>query len=264
MTDLDGKVILLTGATDVLVNNAGIGDLAPGGGTRRESDDGFELLFAVNYLAGYALSRLLLPLLIRSAPSRIVNVASAGQQAIDFSDVMLIKDYNGLRAYRQSKLAQIMNAFDLAEELQPAGVMVNALHPATFMPTKMVFAAPLSTIAEGVAATMQLIAAPSPGTGRYYNGLNASRANDQAYDAEARRQLRALSDRLPHRRQVRQRVECHAGQQPAQEHIPVRGQPRSEPGRVTGQGAGIRQLVHPCTLTQLPGKPVWAGWEAPG
>jgi len=141
---------------------------------------------------------------------------------------------------------------------------VNALHPATFMPTKMVFAAPLSTIAEGVAATMQLIAAPSPGTGRYYNGLNASRANDQAYDAEARRQLRALSDRLPHRRQVRQRVECHAGQQPAQEHIPVRGQPRSEPGRVTGQGAGIRQLVHPCTLTQLPGKPVWAGWEAPG
>jgi NAD(P)-dependent dehydrogenase (short-subunit alcohol dehydrogenase family) len=101
-----------------------------------------------------------------------------------------------MRAYRQSKLAQIMNAFDLAEELEAAGVTVNALHPATFMPTKMVSVAPLSTIDEGVESTLQLIAAPSVGTGRYYNGLGAARANAQAYDLEARRQLRALSGQL--------------------------------------------------------------------
>jgi NAD(P)-dependent dehydrogenase (short-subunit alcohol dehydrogenase family) len=196
--DLADQVLAAEPRLDVLVNNAGIGDLAPGGGRRQESADGIELDFAVNYLAGYLLSRLLLPLLVRSAPSRIVFVASAGQQAIDFSDVMLTKDYSGMRAYRQSKLAQIMNAFDLAEELQGAGVTVNALHPATFMPTKMVPASPLSTIAEGVEATMRLIAGPAGelGTGRYYNGLSAARANGQADDRAARGRLRALSDQL--------------------------------------------------------------------
>jgi NAD(P)-dependent dehydrogenase (short-subunit alcohol dehydrogenase family) len=96
---------LLVGSCGALVNNAGIGDLASGG-RRQESADGIELVFAVNYLAGYALSRLPLPLLIRSAQSRIVNVASAGQQAFDFDDVMLTRDYSGQRAYRQSELAR--------------------------------------------------------------------------------------------------------------------------------------------------------------
>src|SRR5690242_4227601 len=135
---------------DVLVNNAGIGINEPGGGARQESEDGIELRFAVNYLAGYALSALLLPLLNASAPAKIVNVASVGQQAIDFDDVMLTKAYDGMRAYRQSKLAQIMNTFDLAEELGTGGVTVNALHPATFMPTKVSPAKPISTIAQGV------------------------------------------------------------------------------------------------------------------
>jgi NAD(P)-dependent dehydrogenase (short-subunit alcohol dehydrogenase family) len=180
---------------DALVNNAGIGSTAPGGGSRAVSADGFELRFAVNYLAGYALTRHLLPLITRSAPARIVNVASIGQQPIDFDDVMLIKDYNGTRAYRQSKLAQVMDAIDLAAELKPANVTVNALHPATFMPTKLSPSAPLSTVAEGVEATLRLITAPpaETGTGRFFNGLNEARANDQAYDPEARRRLRALS-----------------------------------------------------------------------
>ena len=195
--DLAGQVIATEPRLDVLVNNAGIGGDVPGGGVRQESADGYELRFAVNYLATYALTRLLLPLLRASAPSRIVNVASIGQQAIDFSDVMLTKDYNGMRAYRQSKLAQILFTFDLAAELDPDGVTVNSLHPATFMPTKIV-SSPISTVAQGVEATMRLIAAPDAetGTGRFYNSLDEGRANDQAYDLAARRQLRELSEAL--------------------------------------------------------------------
>jgi len=183
---------------DVLVNNAGIGTSNPGGGIRQESADGHELRFAVNYLAGYVLTMRLLPLLRASAPSRIVNVASLGQQAIDFADVMLTEDYDGLRAYRQSKLAQILFTFDLAAELDDSGVTVNALHPATFMPTKLSHAAPISTIAQGAAATMRLITGPAAeiGTGRYFNSLEEARAHDQAYDPGARRQLREVSEKL--------------------------------------------------------------------
>jgi NAD(P)-dependent dehydrogenase (short-subunit alcohol dehydrogenase family) len=194
------QVIAAEPRLDVLVNNAGIGATVPGDGVRQESADGYELRFAVNYLSGYALARLLLPLLRASAPSRIVNVASVGQQAIDFGDVMLTRDYDGMRAYRQSKLAQILFTIDLAAELELEGadVTVNALHPATFMPTKIVTGPTFSTIADGVQATMRLIAAPASetGTGRFYNGLDEARANDQAYDSAARRQLRELSEKL--------------------------------------------------------------------
>src|SRR5262249_29676564 len=99
----------------VLINNAGIGS-ASGGRQRRTSPDGYELRFAINYLAGFLLTHLLLPLLNAGAPARIVNVASAGQSPIDFNDVMLTRHYDGGRAYTQSKLAQIMFTFDLACE----------------------------------------------------------------------------------------------------------------------------------------------------
>ena len=88
---------------DILVNNAGIGTA---GTARLTSADGYELRFAVNYLAGFLLTHLLLPLIRQSAPARIVNVASAGQQAIDFDDVMLTHGFSGRRAYCQSKLAR--------------------------------------------------------------------------------------------------------------------------------------------------------------
>ena len=103
---------------DILVNNAGIGTA---GAARQTSADGHELRFAVNYLAGFQLTYLLLPLLRAGAPSRIVNVSSAGQQAIDFDDVMLTHGYSGTRAYCQSKLAQIMFTVDLARELADLG-----------------------------------------------------------------------------------------------------------------------------------------------
>ncbi|TDD53096.1 SDR family NAD(P)-dependent oxidoreductase [Saccharopolyspora elongata] len=188
---------------DVLVNNAGVGSGPPDSG-REESADGIELRFAVNYLAGYHLTRLLQSLLIFSAPARVVNVASAGQHPIDFDDPMLVRNYLGYRAYAQSKLAQIMYTFDLAEQLRGTGVTVNALHPATYMNTAMVREAgvsPVTTVAEGVAATMRLVADPGLDevTGEYFHGTRACRALEQAYDGQARARLRKLSDELVER-----------------------------------------------------------------
>ena len=103
------------------------------------------------------MTRLLLPALESRASSRIVNVASAGQQPIDFADVMLTHGYSGARAYRQSKLAQIMFTIDLAQELAGRNVAVNCLHPATFMDTTMVRLSgvqPISTVEEGGAAIL--------------------------------------------------------------------------------------------------------------
>jgi NAD(P)-dependent dehydrogenase (short-subunit alcohol dehydrogenase family) len=193
-------VLRETDGLDVLVNNAGIG--FGGDSVRREvSADGFELRFAVNYLAGFLLTRLLLPLIETRAPARIVNVSSAGQQPIDFSDVMLTHGYSGVRAYCQSKLAQVLSTIDLAEELKGRDITVNCLHPATYMDTTMVRlsgARPISTVEEGGAAILQLVESPALAgrNGLYFNGLRESRADAQAYDAQARRQLRALSFKL--------------------------------------------------------------------
>ncbi|MFC9616731.1 SDR family NAD(P)-dependent oxidoreductase [Streptomyces sp. NPDC056938] len=185
---------------DALVNNA-----VAGGGAeplRREvSAQGHELRFAVNHLAPYALIRGLLPLLRASAPARVVNVASMGQERIDFDDVMLERDYEGLRAYCRSKLALIMATFELGAELEGTGVTVNALHPAHLMDTEGVRAyglTPVTGIDEGVRPTVRLITDPELGstTGRYFDRFTDARAHEQAYDKEARRRLMALTDEL--------------------------------------------------------------------
>jgi NAD(P)-dependent dehydrogenase (short-subunit alcohol dehydrogenase family) len=186
-----------TDRLDILINNAGIGTGGPGA-PRQTSADGHELRFAVNYLAGFLLTRLLLPLIKQSAPARIVNVASAGQQPIDFADVMLTRGYSGTRAYCQSKLAQIMFTVDLASELQGTGVTVNALHPATYMDTTMVRRAgitPASSVEEGAQAILNLATSPAleGHSGLYFNGLREARADGQAYDAKARQRLEAIS-----------------------------------------------------------------------
>ena len=186
---------------DALVSNAGIGADVPGGPARQESVDGYELRFAVNYLAGFSLTRHLLPALLGAArdhgSARIVMVSSAGQTPIDFDDVMLTRHYDGWTAYCQSKLAQILFAFDLADELRGRGVTANALHPATYMPTKIV-PNPISTIAEGVEATARLVTDPALElvSGRYFNGLHEAQPNRQADDVVARRRLRELSYEL--------------------------------------------------------------------
>ena len=182
---------------DVFISNAGIGSMN-GGPLRQVSADGYELRFAVNYLSGFLLAHLLLPLIKAAAPARIVNVASLGQYPIDFDDVMIVKNYSGSRAYAQSKLAQIMFTIDLANELEGTGVTVNSLHPATYMNTTMVRAGgitPISTVEEGGAAILHLATGDDVAgkSGLFFNGMNETRANPQAYDAEARRRLRRLS-----------------------------------------------------------------------
>jgi NAD(P)-dependent dehydrogenase (short-subunit alcohol dehydrogenase family) len=181
---------------DVLVNNAGFGR-APD--ERMVTEDGHELRFQVNHLSHFLLTRMWLPRLRASAPSRIVNVSSGAQQPIDFDDVMIEKDFSGGRAYAQSKLAQIMFTIDLAEELEGTDVIVNSLHPATYMDTGMVRRAgltPRATVGEGADAVMQLITSSDIGSGGYFNRLRPARANAQAYDEEARTKLRELSERL--------------------------------------------------------------------
>jgi NAD(P)-dependent dehydrogenase (short-subunit alcohol dehydrogenase family) len=182
---------------DVLVNNAGVGTA----GEREESADGYELTYAVNYLAPYVLSHALLPLLKSSAPARIVNVASLGQAPLDFDDLMLERSYSGPQAYAQSKLALIMLTIDLADELEGSGVTANALHPGTYMPTQMVRDAgvePIDSLETGVESTINLIESPDLDgvSGRFFDRLSESAPLDQALDPAARKMLRDASGLL--------------------------------------------------------------------
>lgn len=198
--ELAREVLRLSETLDVLVNNAGVG-FGADETLREESTDGIELRFAVNHLAHHRLTGQLLELLRESAPARVVNVASAGQHAVDFDDPMLTRDYSGTRAYAQSKLAQIMFTLDLAEQLAGSGVSVTALHPATYMNTGMVREAgisPLNTIAEGLEPLVRLVSEPALDgvSGRYFHGAREAEPLDQARDPQARAQLRELSERL--------------------------------------------------------------------
>jgi NAD(P)-dependent dehydrogenase (short-subunit alcohol dehydrogenase family) len=169
---------------DVLVNNAGV--MVP---ERRLSADGLELTFQVNHLAGFVLTTLL-------EPPRTVNVASVGQRAPDFDDLMFERGYEPYAAYAQSKLAQIMFTFELAA--RRPDLVANALHPATLMDTKMVrenLGASRSTVAEGVEATVRVVELEDV-SGRYFDGLREARANPAAYDPAARRRLWEVSEAL--------------------------------------------------------------------
>jgi retinol dehydrogenase-12 len=111
---------------DVLVNNAGAMFLK-----RTQSVDGIELTLALNHLSYFLLTNLLLPLLKTSAPSRIVNVASDAHKgaSIRFDDLQGARKYSGWKAYKQSKLANILFTNALARQLDGTGVTVNSLHP---------------------------------------------------------------------------------------------------------------------------------------
>jgi len=185
---------------DILINNAAVG-FGKNSSERETSQDGYELRFAVNYLAPHLLVQGLLAKLKACAPARIVNVASVGQAPLNFEDIMSERGYSGVTAYRQSKLAMIAWTFDLAAELASTGVTVNALHPASLMPTKLVLEAGwsvMSTVEEGLEATMRLVADPALDgvSGKYFDGLREAKANSQAYDLEVRRELAKVTEQL--------------------------------------------------------------------
>jgi len=180
---------------DVLVNNAGI--FSPDQDERRISEDGYELHFQVNYLAGYLLTDMLMPLLEAAAPSRIINVASA-QAALDFDNIMLETGYSGMQAYLQSKLAQIMMTFAMADSLSERAITINALHPSAFMNTDMVVEAgfkPESSVETGRDALLRLIN-DDVGTGKYFYVFEEDTVIDQAYDQDAVAHLMKISDEL--------------------------------------------------------------------
>ena len=193
---LSKEVLAKHNEIDILINNAGAGFTAP-----RHGKDGTENRFAVNYLAPFLLTNLLLSAIKKAAPSRIINIASAGQSPINFKDVMLEKNFDGVTAYTQSKLALIMFTIDLADELKNDNVTVNSLHPGTYLDTKMVNEAgikPHGAAQSGADAEIYLATSPElkNTTGKYFNVKNEAIANAQAYNATARKQLRDLSLKL--------------------------------------------------------------------
>ncbi|MFI5909142.1 SDR family NAD(P)-dependent oxidoreductase [Dactylosporangium sp. NPDC051541] len=175
-----------------LVNNAGVG-FGERGGPRELSADGYELRWAVNLLAPVHLTRALLPTLKANSPARIVNVGSLGQEPIDFDDLQLESNYDGIRAYRRSKLALAAWTFTLAEDLAGTGVTANCLHPATFMDTEMVRQAgqrPFSTVDEGGEATLRLIL-DEPRTGLFFDGMRVADPHPDAKNPAVQSRLRA-------------------------------------------------------------------------
>lgn len=186
---------------DMLINNAGVGGGKLLGERRALSRDGYELRFAVNYLAPFLLTHLLLPSLRHSKPSRIIHIGSVGQSSIDFDDIMFEHRYNGVEAYRRSKLALVMFTIDLANLLKGESITVNCVHPASLMNTKMVretIPFPQTTVEEGLRSVMYLATSPELDhvTGKYFDQLQEARAHPQAYDLAARDLLRQVSERL--------------------------------------------------------------------
>jgi NAD(P)-dependent dehydrogenase (short-subunit alcohol dehydrogenase family) len=194
------------GRLDVLVNNAGV-DV----GKRITTRDGLELTFAVNYLAPFLLTHLLLPKLKASAPSRVLNVASSAHRGgqIDFDDLQCAKRF-GQRAYNNSKLALVLFTYELARRLRGTGVTANCVDPGfvrtglgATMPLgyRLVGAAmlPLMATAEKGAQTT-LWAASSPEladvSGAYFKRGRRIDTGSKTHDLDTAKRLWAVSDAL--------------------------------------------------------------------
>lgn len=193
---------------DVLVNNVGgYWD------TRHVTADGLERTFALNHLAPFLLTDLLLDRLKESPPSRVVTVASNAQALgrIDFDDLQGERSYSGARAYNQSKLASVLFTYELARRLEGASVTVNALHPGVvstafgaedprrIQRVLIPFLRPfMKTPARGAATSIYLASAPEleQVTGGFFANRKRRRSSDRSYDHEVATRLWAVSSDL--------------------------------------------------------------------
>ncbi len=184
---------------DVLVNNAGALFTS-----YRESVDGIEMTFALNHLAYFLLTFLLIDTIKGSAPARIINVASDAHQGstINFDDLGYRQRYSAWTAYGASKLANILFTYELARRLEGTGVTVNTLHPG-FVDTNFQRAAGLSmrghlTPEEGAGTQIWLATSKEIEgmTGEYFVRRRATRSSDASYDEAAARRLWEVSAKM--------------------------------------------------------------------
>ena len=196
---------------DVLINNAGLVSL-----TRQETTEGFEAMFAVNYLAPFLLTNLLLDKLKARAPSRIVNVSSDSHQSgyINMHDLQSKQQYKFMRSYGQSKLALVLFTYELARRLQGTGVTANCLHPG-FTATnigqsgvgkvgrsivKLIFSNLGISPEEGAKTSIYLASSPDVEgvTGKYFAKSIPVRSAPISYDETLQRQLWDETTKLVH------------------------------------------------------------------
>jgi NAD(P)-dependent dehydrogenase (short-subunit alcohol dehydrogenase family) len=180
------------GNIHVLVNNAGLFSFSG------RTDDGFETTFAVDYLAPFLLTNLLLDLLKASAPSRIVNVSSVGHfnGHIDLDAVRKGGVATGWGAYSNSKLALVMFTYELSRRLQGTGVTANCLHPGT-VATHILRLPPaitrpfLKSAKEGAETAIYLASSPEVETvtGKYFDDKKEKRSSDESYDEKKQLEL---------------------------------------------------------------------------
>jgi retinol dehydrogenase 14 len=192
---------------DVLVNNAGVVQ-----SERTETPDGIETTLAVNHLAPFLLTNLLLDLLKRSAPSRVITVASEAERwaRMDLDDLQSRRKYRGMQVYGMTKLANIMFTFELAERLRGTGVAANCVHPGAVNTSfgtnnrgimTLLFRAfkPFMRSPEQGADTVIYLAS-SPDvkgmTGKYLSDRKLITASDMAYDEDLRERLWEISEEL--------------------------------------------------------------------
>jgi NAD(P)-dependent dehydrogenase (short-subunit alcohol dehydrogenase family) len=181
-----------------LINNAGVISLK-----RQLTEDNLEMTFAVNHLAPFLLTNLLLDRLKTSAPARIVNVSSTVHYdaPLKFDNLQSEKNYNGINAYKLSKLGNVLFTFELAARLKGSGVTANCLHPGV-VATKLLdtgwgWSTGLSS-AQGAALSVYLATSPEVEqvTGKYYESTSAGGASPKANDVKLRRQLWDISAQL--------------------------------------------------------------------
>lgn len=201
---LAGEFLSKYSRLDVLINNAGAGFLK-----RTVTDEGIESTFALNHLAYFTLTNLLLDRIKAFFPSRIINVSSGAHLSgrISFDDIGLERRYFVLKAYRQSKLANVMFTYELARRLQGSGVTVNCLHPGlvkTGIFKKVWVVGPLVdayirrraiSVAQGAETIIYLASSPEVEgvTGKYFYKCKARDSSPLSYDLEGQKRLWDLS-----------------------------------------------------------------------